>query len=339
MDFAALYPSVPLENLKHVMTMMVKIVFAAKKAQANCSSRERKVPHFLIAVSQYPDRDKAYWVEAGDEGCCSPDESVYSESELIKMIFWLLDNAFSTFGNKIYRQTTGIPTGTNAAPELTQLYLLYYELSFFCRSLSKGWSNLPTDLQTLILTYQRYIDDIFRLRLRSSPSEKYLYDQRSSGGPDGMYPVLLQNDDGTVNHMPLRLTIESGETVPFLDTSVSLIRGVLSWRLYNKREHMFVDGVRLSDLRNFPHIETKLSDTVKYGIVTSGLYRFAMINKMAFDFIREAARMVKKMIQAGYDKAKVMDKVIRFQGWNKNLGEWHKVLRKLLRQIREETPL
>ena len=104
-----------------------------------------------------------------------------------------------------------------------------------------------------------------------------------------MYPVLLQNDDGTVNHMPLRLTIESGETVPFLDTSVSLKRGLLSWRLYNKREHMFVDGVRLSDLRNFPHIETKLSDTVKYGIVTSGLYRFAMINKMAFNFIREAA--------------------------------------------------
>ena len=91
-------------------------------------------------------------------------ESVYSESELIKMIFWLLDNAFSTFCNKIYRQTTGIPTGTNAAPELTQLYLLYYELSFFCRSLSKGWSNLPADLQTLILTYLRYIDDIFRLR-------------------------------------------------------------------------------------------------------------------------------------------------------------------------------
>jgi len=79
------------------------------------------------------------------------------------MIFWLLDNAFSTFGNKIYRQTTGIPTGTNAAPELTQLYLLYYELSFFCRSLSKGWSNLPADLQTLILTYLRYIDDIYHV--------------------------------------------------------------------------------------------------------------------------------------------------------------------------------
>ena len=154
-----------------------------------------------------------------------------------------------------------------------------------------------------------------------------------------MYPVLLQNDDGTVNHMPLRFTIDSGETVPFLDTSMSLKRGLLSWRLYNKREHMFVDGVRLSDLRNFPHIETKLSGTVKYGIVTSGLYRFAMINKMASDFIREAARMVKKMIQAGYDKAKVMDKVVRFQGWNKNLGEWRKVLPKLLRQIREETPL
>ena len=45
------------------------------------------------------------------------------------------------------------------------------------------------------------------------------------------------------------------------------------------------------------------------------------------------------MIQAGYDKAKVMDKVVRFQGWNKNLGEWRKVLRKLLRQIREDTPL
>ena len=46
MDFAALYPSVPLENLKHVMTIMVKIVFACIKAQANCSSRDS--PIFLL---------------------------------------------------------------------------------------------------------------------------------------------------------------------------------------------------------------------------------------------------------------------------------------------------
>ena len=269
---------------------------------------------------------------------CSSMERAYSAQDFIKMIEWLLANAYSMFGTNIYRQATGIPTGTNVAPELTQLYLLYYEFSFMMRQLP-NFRSLPEDLKILILTYQRYIDDIFRLRLISSPSEAYLYDRRDEGGSDGMYPVHLIDYDGTVLEMPLRLTSESGRQVPFLDVLITLDGGNLVWGLYNKRQFMFVGGIPLSDMRNFPHIDTKLTDMVKYGVVTSNMYRFAYVNKLASNFIVEVVQMIKKMIRAGYNKAKLIDKICHFRGWNKNLGKWHVILPRILKRLSCRTEL
>ena len=42
------------------------------------------------------------------------------------MIEYLVD-VFVHVGNKIFRQTVGIPMGTDCAPLLANLYLFYYE--------------------------------------------------------------------------------------------------------------------------------------------------------------------------------------------------------------------
>ena len=47
-----------------------------------------------------------------------------------------MDNIFIRFGNKLYRQTIGIPMGTNCALLVADLFLFCYERDFM-KSLSR----------------------------------------------------------------------------------------------------------------------------------------------------------------------------------------------------------
>ena len=46
------------------------------------------------------------------------------------MLDFLIDNIVVTFGGRVFQQTVGIPTGTNGAPLLADLFLNYYETDF-----------------------------------------------------------------------------------------------------------------------------------------------------------------------------------------------------------------
>ena len=43
---------------------------------------------------------------------------------------FLLDNIYIRFGSMLYRQIVGIPMGTNCAPLVADLFLIYYERDF-----------------------------------------------------------------------------------------------------------------------------------------------------------------------------------------------------------------
>ena len=45
---------------------------------------------------------------------------------VVKHIKFLVDNIYIQVGNKIFRQTIGIPTGTDCAPLLANLFFLFY---------------------------------------------------------------------------------------------------------------------------------------------------------------------------------------------------------------------
>ena len=45
-------------------------------------------------------------------------------------LHYLLDNIFIRFGSKLYRQTVGIPLGTNCAPLVADLFLFCYGRDF-----------------------------------------------------------------------------------------------------------------------------------------------------------------------------------------------------------------
>ena len=72
------------------------------------------------------------------------------------MIEFLVDNIYVRFGGQLFRQTVGIPMGTNCAPLLlADLFLCFYENEFLDKLIKEGKRKLP---RKFIFSY-RYMDD------------------------------------------------------------------------------------------------------------------------------------------------------------------------------------
>ena len=54
----------------------------------------------------------------------------YTETDIVKMLEFLIDNIFVEFGGFMFQQTVGIPMGTNCAPLLADPFLYLYEAEF-----------------------------------------------------------------------------------------------------------------------------------------------------------------------------------------------------------------
>ncbi|KAK3103369.1 hypothetical protein FSP39_018776 [Pinctada imbricata] len=106
---------------------------------------------FKFIVVNY---DKTYFVKEK-----SDSENKYTETYIIQMLNFLIDNIFVVFGGKVFRQIVGIPMGTNCAPLLADIFLYSYEAEFIQSLVSEGKRYLASDFN---FTY-RYIDDVLSI--------------------------------------------------------------------------------------------------------------------------------------------------------------------------------
>ena len=74
-------------------------------------------------------------------------------------LHYLLDNIFLRFGYKLYRQTVGIPMGTDCAPLVADLFLFCYERDFMLLL----WDNNKTDIIEAFNSTSRYLDDLLNI--------------------------------------------------------------------------------------------------------------------------------------------------------------------------------
>ena len=103
-------------------------------------------------------RDKSYFVKDHADS-----NKKFSETDIIKMLDFLIDNIFVTFGGRVFQQTVGIPMGTNCAPLLADLFLYYYEAEFIQELLRKKDKKLAISFN---FTF-RYIDDVLSLIIQN----------------------------------------------------------------------------------------------------------------------------------------------------------------------------
>jgi hypothetical protein len=123
----------------------------------------------------------------------------FSETRIINMLEFLIDNIFVIFSGRVFQQTVGIPMGTSCAPLLADLFYYSYEADFIQGLLNKNEKKLA---QSFNFTF-RYIDDVLLLN-----------NPRFGDFVDRIYPIELEikdtiDIDKSVSYLYLHLEINS----------------------------------------------------------------------------------------------------------------------------------
>ena len=84
------------------------------------------------------------------------NHNLWSCQKVCDALVYLLGNIFIRFGTKLYRQTIGIPMGTNCALLVADLFLFCYERDFM-KSLSR---ENQADIIEAFNSTSRYLDDL-----------------------------------------------------------------------------------------------------------------------------------------------------------------------------------
>ena len=307
-------------------------------------------PFDSIVVPQIADsRTRARWHRSADQ--VKDGGIVVTADVLVTLLAFVIQNSYVMFAGRIFKQIMGIAMGTNSGPFIASLYANSYELQFLLRQLHifvDQSRQIGTALRTrqivtarratlerplppvlLFLFFScRYIDDIFHPTFRYTDASIWLYDRRSEGGADGIYPTHLRGPNGTIN------VASEGRSVHFLDVTVMFHEETrtLHYKLYDKRRgNAFFEGTL-----TFPDADTMLADNSKYKVLRSQMFRFDRNCSFAEDFVANTARLAAQMIHHRYAERRVVSEIERYDGFESWKGRWHVVRRRILDRLQTE---
>ena len=120
--------------------------------------------------------------------------------KLIEYIQFLINNIYVKVGNRVFKQTIGIPMGTDCAPLLANLFLFCYEYKYVKDKLKVNHKQARLVKHTV-----RYIDDLLTL---NNPS----FEQEIPN----IYPPQLQ----------LKKTTEAPDKLSYLDICLQIKREI-----------------------------------------------------------------------------------------------------------------
>ena len=168
-------------------------------------------------------------------------------------LHYLLDNIFIRFGSKLYRQIVGIRMGTNSAPLVADLFLLCFERDFMlCLS-----DNDQTYISEASTSTSRYLDDLLNI---DNPYFEQMVGQ--------IYRTELKWNKAN----------SSDTEAPFLDLNLSILNGIASSKIFDKRDDFNFEIV------NFPFLDGDVPHSPIYGVYVSQLIRFARVCFNVDDF-------------------------------------------------------
>ena len=193
-----------------------------------------KLPHNLIKeklselVEQTFNREGSLYLACNDKNAFFASEQpkrfkLLSCQKMCDALHYLLDDIFIKFGSKLYRQIEGTPMGTNCAPLVVDLFLFCYERDFM---LSQSDNN-QTDIIEAFNSTSIYLDDLLNI---DNPYFEQMVGQ--------IYPTKLE----------LNKANSSDTEAPFLGLNLSITNGIVSSKIYDKRDDFNFEIV------NFPFL-------------------------------------------------------------------------------------
>ena len=89
---------------------------------------------------------------------CNHNNNI-TRTQLVDVVDYMIDNIFVCVGNKVFKQSIGIPMGTDCAPLLANLYLFYFEYKFMKNLMKNNFSKARSFTYYLFW----YIDDLLTI--------------------------------------------------------------------------------------------------------------------------------------------------------------------------------
>ena len=213
----------------------------------------------------------------------NPKDSTFSVNcdELKDMIKYLIENIFFTFGDTVFRQTIGIPMGTDCAPFLANLFLYSYEFKYMEKLCRQQYSLA----RKLSFTF-RYIDDLITLNSDDEfdSNRKYIYPES----------LKLNKENAT------------DTSATFLDLEITVVNKTFKTKLYDKRDAFNFEIV------NFPNLSGNIPSKTSYGVFISQLIRYSMACMDYNDFIIRCRSLVEKLTQQHFDKQQLKRTYMKF---------------------------
>ena len=171
--------------------------------------------------------------------------------------------------------------GTNCAPLVADLFLFCYERDFM---LSLSDNNQADIIEVFNLT-SRYLDDLLNI---DNPYFEQMVGQ--------IYPTELQ----------LNKANSSDTDAPFLDLNLSITKGKVSSKIYDKRDDFNFEIV------NFPLLDGDVPRSPSYGVYISQLIRFARVCSNVDDFNNRNLFLTAKLLKQGYRFHKIWKAFSKF---------------------------
>ena len=169
-------------------------------------------------------------------------------SELNFLVRYLVSNTYLTVGESIYKQTIGIPMGTNCAPVLANLFLYFYE----SRYVSRIENEQGQDSARMFHMTFRLIDDVLSLDnplIADAVSRPY--------EQGGMYPASLE----------LNRTSKTISRCDFIGINLETRGKRLRLSVYDKRKSFPFH------VRRYPLMSSLIPRSIPYGVFVGLLHR------------------------------------------------------------------
>ena len=260
-DFATLYTNIPHDALKTNVRNLVREAFKVRGAK------------YLVVDTH----GKAHWSQtpSSSVSCVSIDKG-----KLVEWTEYLIDNVYIKVGDKVYRQTIGIPMGTDCAPQLANMFLFHYEYSYMKRLMANNLYMARRFSHTL-----RYIDDL--LTLNNPKFEEEIVN---------IYPPELT----------LKQTTESDTNLSYLDISITICCGKYMTEVYDKRDSFNFSIV------NYPYMCSNIPAKPTYGVYVSQLVRLSRICDTFSTFVARHRLLTERLIKQGFWYTKLCISFKRF---------------------------
>ena len=277
-DFSTLYTTIPHSKLKERLKLLISQCFFY-------SNGSRRYKYLVLG------REKSYFVKHH-----TGSDNKYTDSEIIQMLEFLIDNIFVEFGGQIFQQSVGIPMGTNCAPLLADLFLYSYEAEFI-ENLLKDKKNKRV-AKSFNFTF-RYIDDV--LSINNPKFGEYL---------QHIYPSELQ----------IKETTDTARSASYLDIHLTIDdNGLLQSKIYDKRDDFNFPIV------NFPFLSSNIPTAPAYGVYVSQLIRYARACSGYNDFLDRSRLLTEKLLRQGFENHRLQSYLRKFYGRHHELVDRYNI--------------